>query len=161
MQVAQPVANPQPVPSAPDAAPTPPSPLDLHALPPLTELQTVSTRAEARAAVELLCTRYRDCVFACDTEVSHIDVSSESPVGHGHVICFSIYTSTSDTGEGALLLWVDTLLQGDEEEAGAIFDEFKTFFEDDSLAKVRVSSATCRSDCVSTSTYAGVAQLWV
>lgn len=71
-------------------------------------------------------------------QVSHIDVSSESPVGHGCVICFSIYTSTSDAGEGALLLWVDTMLHGDQEEADAIFQEFKVFFEDDSLAKVCV-----------------------
>jgi hypothetical protein len=29
--------------------------------------------------------------FACDTEVAGIDVKTQSPVGHGTVICFSIY----------------------------------------------------------------------
>lgn len=33
----------------------------------------------------------RDRIFACDTEVMSIDVGSESPCGHGKVICFSIY----------------------------------------------------------------------
>ncbi|GFR52186.1 hypothetical protein Agub_g14723 [Astrephomene gubernaculifera] len=29
--------------------------------------------------------------FGCDTEVAFIDVTSETPVGHGAVLCFSIY----------------------------------------------------------------------
>jgi hypothetical protein len=29
--------------------------------------------------------------FACDTEVAGIDIKTQSPVGHGTVICFSIY----------------------------------------------------------------------
>ena len=32
-------------------------------------------------------TRY----FGCDTEVAFIEVKEQSPVGHGAVICFSVY----------------------------------------------------------------------
>jgi hypothetical protein len=43
--------------------------------------------------------------FACDTEVADIDVKSQSPVGHGTVICFSIYAGPwahfSTTGSGS------------------------------------------------------------
>ena len=28
---------------------------------------------------------------ALDTEVSHIDVTCQTPVGHGNVICFSVF----------------------------------------------------------------------
>lgn len=30
-------------------------------------------------------------VWACDTEVAEIDISKESPCGHGRVICFTVY----------------------------------------------------------------------
>ncbi len=43
--------------------------VDPASLPPLPELRIVRGRAETRAAMELLCSEYRDCVFACDTEV--------------------------------------------------------------------------------------------
>eukprot|EP00887_Chlorella_sp_A99_P005000 scaffold4.g5000.t1 len=54
----------------------------------------VDTAEAARAvAAQLLAPDMRDgqVVFACDTEVMDIDVSSHSPCCHGRVICFSIY----------------------------------------------------------------------
>ena len=33
----------------------------------------------------------RPVYHAVDTEVSHIDVSEQCPVGHGRVTCFSVY----------------------------------------------------------------------
>lgn len=51
--------------------------------------------------------------FACDTEVSGIDITEESPVGHGTVICFSIYAGPDADfrirGEGKPQprIWVD------------------------------------------------------
>lgn len=55
-------------------------------------------------------------VFACDTEVMNIDVASESPCGHGEVICFSIYcgadanfTGTPNNGMQQPHIWVDLI----------------------------------------------------
>lgn len=82
LQVAQYTSQPElqpydPLPpesaSAPAAAQAQPATdtaaVDVRNLPPLLELKTVSTHQEAREAVEVLRTRYKDCVFACDTEV--------------------------------------------------------------------------------------------
>ncbi|KNA03945.1 hypothetical protein SOVF_204340, partial [Spinacia oleracea] len=49
----------------------------------------------ARKVVHKLTHEYKHHVHACDTEVSNIDVKQETPVNHGEIICFSIYS-----GEG-------------------------------------------------------------
>lgn len=59
----------------------------------------------------------KDRVFACDTEVKNIDVSKESPKGHGEVTCFSIYCGSdvnfgTDPSEIKTHLWVDVLGKG-------------------------------------------------
>lgn len=65
-------------------------------------------------------------IFACDTEVMNIDLSSESPCGHGDVICFSIYCGddadfTAGNGPSCQKshLWVD-LLDASALEAGRL-----------------------------------------
>ena len=72
---------------------------------------------QAKEALEKL-VKFHDSldsvIFACDTEVANIDVSKESPCGHGNVICFSIYargvnTSSQKGKEEELSLWVDTM----------------------------------------------------
>jgi hypothetical protein len=53
--------------------------------------------------------------FACDTEVAGIEVKEESPVGHGTVICFSIYAGpwvnfnldSDDPAKWQSRVWVD------------------------------------------------------
>ena len=56
----------------------------------------------------------------CSVQVSHIDISKESPCGHGTVICFSVYCGREvhfgelvdgQPADGILQnqLWVDTL----------------------------------------------------
>lgn len=80
----------------------------------------VNTLAGAQAAAaRLLSPELRGRVFACDTEVSAIDVTSQSPCCHGDLICFSIHCGPDvDFGGGASpsvqsTLWVDTYLDGD------------------------------------------------
>ncbi|OEL13655.1 DNA polymerase I A, chloroplastic [Dichanthelium oligosanthes] len=132
----------------------------------------------ARRVVQLLTTKYRNFIHACDTEVgtntlvvwysaiklylgniyfllnayqllvsvynsgelkcmqvANIDVKQETPVGHGQVTCFSIYSGTSgaeaDFGNGKTCIWVDVLDGGRD-----VLMEFAPFFEDPSIRKV-------------------------
>ncbi|XP_051209078.1 DNA polymerase I A, chloroplastic isoform X2 [Lolium perenne] len=89
----------------------------------------------AKNVVQLLTTKYRNFVHACDTEVANIDVKKESPVDHGEVICFSIYSENSDVhadfGNEKTCIWVDVLDGGRD-----VLMEFAPFFEDPSIKKV-------------------------
>jgi hypothetical protein len=52
---------------------------------------------------------HKDRFFACDTEAVDIELKEEGPVGHGKVICFSVYCGEDvDFGNGPRL-WVDNL----------------------------------------------------
>ncbi|KAG8066421.1 hypothetical protein GUJ93_ZPchr0004g39233 [Zizania palustris] len=68
-------------------------------------------------------------------QVANIDVKQETPVGHGEVICFSIYSGNSDAeadfGNGKTCIWVDVLDGGRD-----VLMEFAPFFEDPSIRKV-------------------------
>ncbi|XP_043691379.1 DNA polymerase I A, chloroplastic/mitochondrial-like isoform X2 [Telopea speciosissima] len=87
----------------------------------------------ARDIVRKLTTQYKGLVYACDTEVAKIDVKQETPVDHGEVICFSIYSGpTFDLGNGKSCIWVDVLDGGGRD----ILREFAPFFEDPSIKKV-------------------------
>ncbi|KAG8046620.1 hypothetical protein GUJ93_ZPchr0008g11438 [Zizania palustris] len=95
----------------------------------------VNNVESARSVVKLLTTKYKSFIHACDTEVANIDVKEETPVGHGEVICFSIYSGNSDGqvdfGNGKTCIWVDVLDGGRD-----VLMEFATFFEDSSIKKV-------------------------
>lgn len=92
----------------------------------------VDNVAMAREVVAMITTKYRDLVYACDTEVAKIDVKQETPVGHGEVVCFSIYCgSQADFGSGKSCIWVDVLDGGRN-----VLMEFAPFFEDESIKKV-------------------------
>ena len=80
-------------------------------------------------------------IFACDTEVAEINVLSESPVGHGRLVCFSIFCGDdvhfgfgTPNGVRQNKLWVDVLEQGNER--AAIMESFRPFFEDAGVMKV-------------------------
>ena len=119
-------------------------------LPP--DVHVVNTLAEAhRIAARLASPALVDRIFACDTEVMDIDVKRHSPCCHGKVSCISIYCGPDldfsvDVGAepqpGApfrTMLWVDTFLDGDEsrqEEAKAIIEAFRPFFESPAHTKV-------------------------
>ncbi|KAF5205146.1 Dna polymerase i a protein [Thalictrum thalictroides] len=97
------------------------------------EVVVVNNISDAQKVVGLLTTEYRDLVHACDTEVASIDVKKETPVNHGEIICFSIYSGeTADYGNGKSCIWVDVLDGGGRE----LLMEFAPFFEDSSIKKV-------------------------
>ncbi|TVU43033.1 hypothetical protein EJB05_09464 [Eragrostis curvula] len=90
----------------------------------------------ARNVVQLLTTKYKSFIHACDTEVANINVKEETPVGHGEVVCFSIYSENSnaeaaDFGNQKTCIWVDVLDGGRD-----VLMEFAPFFEDPSIKKV-------------------------
>ncbi|CAH9085894.1 unnamed protein product [Cuscuta europaea] len=87
----------------------------------------------AKEVVSKLTNEYRDLIHACDTEVSKINVKKETPVGHGEIICFSIYSGPiADFGKGKSCVWIDVLDGGGKD----ILVEFAPFFEDPSIRKV-------------------------
>ncbi|XWS51898.1 hypothetical protein CRYUN_Cryun11dG0021300 [Craigia yunnanensis] len=87
----------------------------------------------AKEVVLILTTQYRHLVHACDTEVSNIDVKQDTPVDHGEITCFSIYSGEdADFGNGKSCIWVDVLDGG----GGDLLKEFAPFFEDQSIKKV-------------------------
>ncbi|EHA8590584.1 DNA polymerase I A, chloroplastic [Cocos nucifera] len=92
----------------------------------------VDNISTAKKVVQMLITKYRNFIHACDTEVSKIDVKQETPVGHGEIICFSIYSGPeADFGNGKSCIWVDALDGG-----RSVLMEFAPFFEDPSIKKV-------------------------
>ena len=60
-----------------------------------------------------------------------IDLSCESPIGHGRVICFSIYCGPQYNFGSGPSVFVDLMLG----ESG-ILNEFKSYFEDRRIKKV-------------------------
>lgn len=87
----------------------------------------------AKEVVGMLTNKYRHLVHACDTEVAQIDVKQETPVDHGEIICFSIYSGPeADFGNGKSYVWVDVLDGGGRD----LLVEFAPFFEDPSIKKV-------------------------
>lgn len=73
-------------------------------------------------------------------QVANIDVKKETPVDHGEVICFSIYSGNCDAqadfGNGKTCIWVDVLDGGRD-----VLMEFAPFFEDPSIKKVQFYSS--------------------
>lgn len=87
---------------------------------------------DAKIVVGKLMGEYRNLVHACDTEVADIDVKTESPVGHGKIICFSIYCgSEASFGGDKSCVWVDILDGGED-----VLSVFAPYFEDPSIRKV-------------------------
>lgn len=72
-------------------------------------------------------------VWACDTEVSHIDLKVEGPVGNGRVICLSMYGGPDvDVGHGkGKALWIENL-----DDSFGVLDVFRDWFQSDKYKKV-------------------------
>lgn len=85
----------------------------------------------AKRVVEKLTTQYKHLIHACDTEVSKIDVKLETPVDHGEIICFSIFSGSEADFDGKSCIWVDVLGGGKD-----VLKEFAPFFEDPTIKKV-------------------------
>lgn len=61
-------------------------------------------------------------------------MKEETPVDHGEIICFSIYSGKQvDYGNGRSCIWVD-VLDGEKN----ILLEFIPFFENPAIKKVRI-----------------------
>ncbi|KAK8622888.1 hypothetical protein V6N13_117787 [Hibiscus sabdariffa] len=97
------------------------------------QVLVVDNISAAKEVVLMLTTKFRHLVHACDTEVSSIDVKQETPVDHGEITCFSIYSGEdADFGNGKSCIWVDVLDGGGKD----LLKEFVPFFEDQSIKKV-------------------------
>ncbi|CAN1234271.1 hypothetical protein LINPERPRIM_LOCUS4174 [Linum perenne] len=95
----------------------------------------VDNVSTAKAVVRKLTHQYKHLVHACDTEVSNIDLKVQTPIDHGELICFSIYSGPeADYGNGKSCIWVDVLDGGGQD----ILAEFKIFFENESIKKVKL-----------------------
>ncbi|CAM9700305.1 unnamed protein product, partial [Ectocarpus sp. 13 AM-2016] len=95
-------------------------------------VQIVAGREKAREVVQILMDN-PDAFYACDTEVSDINLKDHGPVGHGRVTCISIYGGPElDFGEGpGKILWVDNL-----GAAAGTLEEFLPFFASEKHKKV-------------------------
>ncbi|KAK4279274.1 hypothetical protein QN277_016993 [Acacia crassicarpa] len=97
------------------------------------DILVVNNISLAKEVVGLLTKKYRHLIHACDTEVAKIDVKGETPVDHGEIVCFSIYSGPeADFGNGKSCIWVDVLDGGGKE----MLFEFEPFFKDQSIRKV-------------------------
>ncbi|KAK7305074.1 hypothetical protein VNO77_42973 [Canavalia gladiata] len=97
------------------------------------DILVVNNISLAEEVAKMLTVNYRHLIHACDTEVSKIDVKQETPVDHGEIICFSIYSGPeADFGGGKSCIWVDVLDGGGKE----ILNKFAEFFQDSSIKKV-------------------------
>ncbi|XVE80351.1 hypothetical protein DITRI_Ditri14bG0132800 [Diplodiscus trichospermus] len=97
------------------------------------QVLVVDNISAAKEVVLMLTTQYRHLVHACDTEVSNIAVKEETPVDHGEITCFSIYSGEqANFGNGKSCIWVDVLDGGGRD----LLKEFAPFFEDQSIKKV-------------------------
>ncbi|KAK9209639.1 hypothetical protein WN944_002006 [Citrus x changshan-huyou] len=96
-------------------------------------VMVVDNVSAAKKVVWMLTNKYKHLVHACDTEVAKIDVKQETPVDHGEVICFSIYSGPeADFENGKSCIWVDLLDGGGRD----LLNEFAPFFEDPSIKKL-------------------------
>lgn len=71
--------------------------------------------------------------FLCIPQVAGINLTEETPVGHGRIVCFSVYCGPDAdfTGDGTKkCLWVDVLKGGQP-----VLDAFKSYLEDASILK--------------------------
>ena len=109
------------------------------------EVFCVTTVEDAKHAVavlnENLGTDEEPRYHALDTEVSHIDVTCQTPVGHGNVICFSVFAGPdvnfAKPGEPKKsLLWVDLLDKDNVRFHQEIFDVFTPYLENEKAKKV-------------------------
>ncbi|XP_049849216.1 uncharacterized protein LOC126318245 [Schistocerca gregaria] len=91
---------------------------------------TVVNDAESSRAVLSKLYELKDRYHACDTETIDLDLKKQSPVGHGRVICVSIYCGPDvDFGNGPRI-WLDNLYDS------TTLESFKEYFESPSIRKI-------------------------
>lgn len=78
--------------------------------------------------------KYPDKIWACDTEVTDIDLANVGPVGNGSVTCISIYGGPDvdfGEGKGKNVLWIDNI-----DENKNMLSIFSQWFSDERYKKV-------------------------
>jgi DNA polymerase-1 len=93
----------------------------------------VSVANDKESAMRIIDLLYKNKHFyhAADTETIDIDVKKQSPVGHGRVICASLYAGPEvDFGNGPRI-YIDNL-----DSCEGTLDYFKGYFEDEEVMKV-------------------------
>jgi len=133
----------------------------------------VQTEGDAKRVLDQLMSLPKH-YHACDTEVANIDVTSQSPVGNGNVICATVYSGPEvDFGSGPRL-WIDNLdasqvRNGRRQPAAillhfahtpqGILNVFKPFFESQEHKKVGVGDSVAVNLLQHRMICTGVAQL--
>ena len=100
-------------------------------------IAVVQTKEQALRVLDIIYSAPADTVFACDTEVARIDVTRQSPVGNGIVVCASIYggPNIDFDGKGSQSLWIDNM--GDSQ---GVLNLFKGVFDSERIPKVNDST---------------------
>lgn len=105
-----------------------------------TTITKITSVSEAKEALKVL-QKNTDKIWAVDTEVIDLDLSTTGPIGHGKMICFSIYGGDevsfsspifSQNNNSGSTLWVETL----GEEGEEILKVFTEFFSDKKYKKI-------------------------
>jgi DNA polymerase-1 len=91
----------------------------------------VNDKESADRVLEIILAN-KDRFFACDTEAVDIELKEEGPVGHGKVICFSVYCGEDVNFGNGPRLWVDNLGQAE----GTMHYFKEKFFENPEIKKV-------------------------
>lgn len=100
-------------------------------IPTLDGVTIVNDSKSAEHALKVMRSLPVETFHAWDTEVRDIDLDTQSPVGHGVVICASVYSGPNvDYGNGPRL-WIDNM-----DGAEGVLQQFKDVLQDHTLKKV-------------------------
>jgi DNA polymerase I len=69
----------------------------------------VATPADAARVLDIMAKLPKSTLMAWDTEVVDLDLTTQSPVGNGRVICASVYAGPNVDWGGGPKLWIDNL----------------------------------------------------
>jgi len=101
------------------------------ATPPPDGVTVVNSPAAAARVLAIMTKLPKHTIFAWDTEVVDVDLTAQSPVGNGRVICASVYAGPSvDWGNGPKL-WIDNL-----DAAAGTLNAFTPALSDEAVLKV-------------------------
>lgn len=101
----------------------------------LDEVMLVQDKRTAADIVDCLMSLPEDTIVAWDTETTGIDVTQQSPVGNGSIICATAYAGDYDVFGERSKLFVDCL-DSDGSHFGELLDVFKGYFENRRCKKV-------------------------
>lgn len=101
----------------------------------LDDVMLVQDKRTAADIVDCLMSLPEDTIVAWDTETTGIDVTQQSPVGKGSIICATAYAGDQDVFGEKSKLFVDCL-DAEGARSGELLDVFKGYFENRRCKKV-------------------------